>query len=641
MHHLFRLSLCVVSIAWICSAHAASKDAILDALQNKQWEKAHRLSQQGGDSFVRSLAEWYYLTRSDTIASHTQYQRFMKAHPDWPGQERLKTRMEIAFLNTSPEPQTLIRWFSNYPPTSSRAILLLLSAKGKVQETDLRTHWVDGDFSRQEEERLRRAYRNKLTPDIHAARLDRLLFDGQYVAAERLLPLVDTSTAKLAKARIAVARNRNGVDGLIAALPAASRLHPGLIYERIRYRAKRGNYRGVEELLLQTRAPLPHASQWWKYQHRVIRDAIEDRRYDTARLLLNKHSQIKALPRVEAEWLRGWLHYAFLKQPKTAVTAFKNIYETAKMPISRSRGAYWTARAYEAAGDKSNAGRWYHRAALFPTTFYGQLAHQHVKPGATLAMPATTTLSKQDAKRWMTSHPLANQIGRLALSGHTDLLWPHIKHELSRRNDPKAFAGFAATARISGALPLAINIAKEALNKGIYLPELYPIPSLPSDLAVEPALALAITRQESRFDHKAVSSANARGLMQLLPTTARRVASSHDLSYSLSKLFQPRYSLMVGSHYLHGLLERFNGAHILAIAGYNAGPGRSDQWQDRFGTLSSRDWRRNILWMELIPFSETRNYVQRVLENYHVYRHLLSRGKAPLKAKDMLTETQL
>lgn len=618
------------------SAHAGTEEAILDALESRRWERAYRLAQQGGNRFTRDLASWYYLTYHSVIAPYQTYDRFLQRHPDWPKQDMLRERMEIAFLNSRPDDETLKRWFINYEPINSRAIILLLHAHGRLTMPHLETLWIEANLAPHEEAEIRSHYGEQLTEAMHEKRVDRLIWNRRYSAAKRMFPYLSADHRTLATARIALMQDSAGVDRLVAAVPDALKNHPGLLFGRLVFRARRSRYGGVEEMLLRAPAHLPEAKQWWPYQKRVIRNAIEDQRYQVAAKLLRHHSQIVALPRVEAEWLRGWLHIAYLDRPDLAATAFMNLYQTASLPISRSRGSYWTARAYEAMGKDEQARVWYGKSALFPTTFYGQLAHQQLRGEAPLPMPPFTRLTPAEIDQFIADHELAEELQRYGEMGYEDLLWPLIAHHLEQARSPGIYAGFAATARRHGSVRLAVKVARQALYQGMYLPELYPRVSIQGGLAIEPAFALAIARQESRFDHRARSSADARGLMQLLPRTALRVARSHNIPYSTARLYQPRFNLILGSHYMEGLLERFNGYRIPAIAGYNAGPSRSDQWQERFGRINGRDWRRNIQWIETIPFAETRNYVQRVLENYHVYRHLLSDGKAGLQAREAL-----
>ncbi len=635
---LFLLA-CLLPLMYSARADAAiTQDRLLDTLSAGRWEEAYHFSVRGGDPFVRALATWYYLVRSTTIAPYEEYERFLSGHQGWPHQALLKERMEMAFLNTDPSPASVMQWFAKHPPRSSRAALLYGIASGTMTQEKLQTYWIEGQFSPREEEMILSRYRSSLPMSLQEQRMDHLLWSGHINAAERLMPYVSPAVQLLSRARMSLREGRPKAPTLVASVPVAMLNNPGLIYERVRYRAAKADYDGVKALLLAAPRTLPHAHHWWNYQSRAIRESIEAKDYRSARIMLDKHSQINPLQRVEAEWMRGWLYYAFLKQPSQAGTAFENVYASAKLPISRSRGAYWAGRALEDTGKKKEADVWFRKAALFPTTFYGQLAHQHLFPNTPLPLPKTIPPSTAQLKQFVAKTPLAGQLKNFAASGNEQLLWPLIAHSVMRNHAPEYGARMAALAHSLGKDALSINIAREVQNKGIYLSELYPVIATPKDLTIDPAFALAIARQESRFDARARSPADARGLMQLLPVTARLVAKSHGLVYDVLSLYQSHYNLMLGGHYMHGLLERFRGSNVLAIASYNAGPSKPDRWLERFGALGP-DYRQTIQWTEMIPYGETRNYVQRVLENYQVYRYLLSGGKAKLQAEQALTVT--
>ena len=613
---------------------AASEDAIMREMARGNWQNAYDMAKTS-NNFTLNLARWNFLLRSDNIPHYAEYESFLRQNPKLPLQDIYLKRMEIAFLNSNPSVEAIKAWFRVHPPISSRAILILLDAGGKMDRNHLNSLWVNADFSVNEEGKFLAKYRNMITQSAHDKRAGRLLWDSNYAAAQRLYPYMSAGALQLIKARTLLQRRAGGFEGAIQAISAKHQNDAGLIYDRMVFRANSGNYAGVRELLVKAPNPLPYPEKWINYQLRVMRDAIEQGDYRTAKIVADKHSQLLPAPKVEAEWLRGWLYLHFLRQPKAAIPAFKNIYNTALMPISRSRGAYWAARAYEAAGEKANANAWYAKTALFPTTFFGQLAHQHLKPNTPLPLPTLLAPATTHLVAFKQRDEMAAALERYVRAGYGGLLWNHLKHRLDNENSPQIFINLAAIARGAGDAPLAIKIAQEGANKGIYLSELFPIVKT-SNLAIDPAFALAITRQESRFDARATSTANAKGLMQILPSTARVVASQHGLGFSESRLYEPQYNMVLGSYYMRGLLERFGGRMALAIAGYNAGPGRPSAWQQRFGAITGKNLYQVVQWTEMIPFGETRNYVQRVMENYHVYRHLLSGGKATLQANEAL-----
>jgi soluble lytic murein transglycosylase len=632
---LFLVFVCLIGFA--SDAYCSSEAHIMNLIARGRYEEAYSAGRASND-FTRNLATWYYLVRSSVIPKHEIYEQYLLKNPKPPLSDILLRRMEIAFLNAGHDARNKVAWFRVHPPISSRAILLYQDALGKVNPKELNSLWVKADFSENEERAFLQKYKTMINRDAHERRAARLIWDRAHKAAQRLLPYMSDGAVRLARARIALQNRSGGFEGLINAVPKHLQNDAGLIFDRIVFRAASGNYKGVEELLLKVKAPLPYPEKWSHYQLRATRDAIEQGRYNSAKIISDNHSQVEAAPKVEAEWLRGWLYLHFLRSPAGSVQAFKNIYETALMPISRARGAYWAGRAYEASGNQASAKAWFGKAALFPTAFYGQLAHQKLNPNSPLPLSTLIPPARGDLQVFKGRDALAAALDRYVRAGYGGLLWNNLQNRLSYERSPEVFVNLAAIARLAGDEPLAIKIAQEAANKGLYLAELFPTLQAAQGLSIDPAFALAITRQESRFDVRATSKANARGLMQILPSTGRIVASKAGLGFSESRLYEPEYNMKLGSLYMRELLNKFSGRMMLSIAGYNAGPGRPMQWQGRFGALSEKDLHKVIQWSEMIPFAETRNYVHRVLENYHVYRHILSGGKVTLQAEQALLQ---
>ena len=330
--------------------------------------------------------------------------------------------------------------------------------------------------------------------------------------------------------------------------------------------------------------------------------------------------------------MRGWLELTFLNEPKAAFEHFQELYKNVGYPISLSRGAYWSARAAEAMGQKEEAIKWYEEAANYPTTFYGQLAYSKRYPGQPLTIkPYSSSASASytnDSRYTLSMLLLENGLSRAAAP---------LLHSLTEEAQEKDTLPALLQSFIDDKHPYAQTLAaKYALrDNNILWPDGWPKVIPPDNIPVEVGLLHAISRQESEFNPHAISSADARGLMQLLPSTARKTAQMVGLPYEESKLFHPSYNMQLGSYYLGDLVDRFDGNYILAIAGYNAGPGRSVQWVDRFGRPGKR-LDQTITFMELIPFGETRNYVQRVLENLQVYRHLFNQNEPLAIEKDLM-----
>jgi soluble lytic murein transglycosylase len=405
---------------------------------------------------------------------------------------------------------------------------------------------------------------------------------------------------------------------------------PGLLHARMMWRARKDDDDGVRELLLEAPDNVPFAEKWWKQRERQVRGAIDENQYSLAEKLLAKHGQTEGQGYAEALWLQGWVKLEFLDRPQEAYTHFYAMFNAVKYPVSKARAAYWAARAAAKSNDKEAAKSWYTTATAYPSTFYGQLASVVLYGSAPLRLPADPAIGA-DSKERFASGELVRAIKLCMELGREELATVFSNHIIDNADTPDEMAQAAALMRRLHSDVLGVRSAKRALQQNTILLETgYPRPNLPSGLAVEAPLALAITRQESEFDTKARSKANAIGLMQLLPATAKETARKHNIPYSgEATLLSSSSNMRLGSAYLGRLIERFDGSYVKAIAAYNAGPGRVRQWEDIYGNPGNTP-EEVINWIEKIPFSETRNYVQRVLENLQVYRHLtVPAGKTP------------
>jgi len=342
---------------------------------------------------------------------------------------------------------------------------------------------------------------------------------------------------------------------------------------------------------------------------------------------LVKDHQLKEGPGfADAEWLAGWISLRFLDDPKTAFTHFQTMYEYVNFPISKARGAYWTARAAEALKQEEAADLWFRIAATMPTAYYGQLAAAHLGPGHGLRLPVQPDPVAQEIAAFE-KMDLVRVVEILSKVGESERL----KYFILALNDYKETPGWRTlTARLSvdhGRPDVGITIAKRSSRQGEELIEAgYPSLEAPPlrirspKFPLEVPLVMAMIRQESAFYVRAKSHANARGLMQILPRTARRVARSLKIRYSKKRLMtDPDYNMTLGQAYIAGLIDEFDGSYVLAISAYNAGPGRARKWAKLNGNPRERTI-DTIDWIEMIPFNETRNYVQRVLENLQIYR---------------------
>ena len=638
--HFLRVALLTTALTVAApAAHAALSEGVLSHARSAftfaerhDWDNALAHAASSHDKALQKLMTWQFLLDVDSGATFGEITRFIRANPDWPDQKKLCTRAEMTMRDIKPSDSDVIAWFNEHPPVTGFGKTALAeavagSANPSKEKIDylLRDAWRNGDFDEKGEMVFLAAHGSVLTAEDDFTRIDRLLWEEKVDAAERMLERVPSAQRKMFEARIAL-QNSKGVGTALAVVPSEYKENAGLLYDRVRFRVQQGENDDARDLLMHMPAHLPYPEKWWKLREAQVRRAIDEGKYDQAQKLLDGYEQLSGNELADASWLKGWLSLDFLKKPAEARTAFQSMYENVKFPVSKSRAGYWAARAASASGDEQGAKTWYANAAAFPTTFYGQMAAFKLSGKAPLVMPQAPAISTAEKKKFENSDmaravEIASELNQNALA--TKLL----ALTIDGTDDDKIIVAAAGFAKDLGKPNLSVRVAKKAMQQNIILVDAgYPRPKIPEDLAVEDALALAISRQESEFDPQAKSRAGAVGMMQLLPGTAKEIAKKADVGFKRLRLVEAGYNMTLGSHYLARLINGYDGSYIMGIAAYNAGPGNVRNWKAEFGA-PDKSVDGAVDWIEKIPFYETRNYVQRVLENLQIYRQLEAGSK--------------
>lgn len=599
------------------------------AADKRQWHRAIEIAKGAKYKLPGKIIEWRYFSAYRNQASFHQIVRFIDDHPDWPGQSTLARRAEQA-LDETVNVEKALNWFSLHEPTTGIGMYrygnaLIASGNNANGRDWIRKAWQLGEYSEDTEQEILRKYGHLLTATDHEKRLDHLLWERETDAAVRLFPLISEDMKKLATARIRLIRNSWNVDQAIRAVPAALQEDPGLTFDRAKWRRRQALDEESRELLFEVDDTVPRADKWWPERHIHARKLLAKGHITEAYNLANQHGLTDGEDFAAAEWLSGWIALRFLGDGKMALNHFIRLYENVSYPISRARGAYWIGRSKESLGEKVMAEYWYKVAAQYYTTYYGQMALHELGQRKLPPIPQLTP-AKAPVKGKIGDDEQILIIRHLAEIGAAKWTRPFLLAMAEKAKDESDYVTLADLATHIGRPDYAIAIAKRASQRGTELTEInWPTPDLAiQNPPIEPALMLAITRQESAFAADAVSWAGARGLMQLMPGTAKLVSRTLNVSYSKALLTaDPAYNANLGSAYLAGLIERFNGSYVLAIAGYNAGPANVTRWLKEWGDPRSGEIDM-IDWIEFIPFSETRNYVQRVIENLQVYRARLA-----------------
>lgn len=637
----------LTSTAWagpLAEADVKTAKTTFAEIEKNHWKAAHQHAATVGNPLLAKIVRWLDYTRPETDADFSAITAFIDENPTWPLRSELRQRAEENLPIAMPADE-ILAWFKRHPPVGTdglmrRASALMAIGESAAGRAAVREAWIEGDFGKGQEKNFYRQFHKFLTRADHVARLDRLMWEDRYWPAQRMLRQVDSDHRALAEARLALMRSSAGVDRLLARIPDTLKNDPGLIYERLRWRRRKGRYEQARELFGDLPVDPLHPRKWWIERDILARRALEDGFITDAYRIAKNHglkaTEANAREYAEAEWLAGWIALRFLGDNAIAMDHFAAMYQRVQYPVSRARGAYWTGRAAEALGMPRLSNLWYAIAARLPTTFYGQLALTKLAPGSPLKMAPEPQPGPTDAAAFK-NHELVRVIEILHQIGESARLKPFILALAAVSDKPGWQAMTATLARTAKRPDLGVYAAKNAERDGIPLMEAgYPAIDLPASIdgkdvgGIEPALALAVIRQESAFWPEAISSAGARGLMQLMPATAKHLAKTFNVAYAHERLTgDPHYNLKLGTAYLAQMVQDFDGSYILALAAYNAGPSRARQWIKEFGnpSLSSVD---AIDWIESIPFGETRNYIQRVLENLQVYRSRLAKEPVPL-----------
>lgn len=616
---------------------SAAVRALVAAAERRDWAAAEATARGTGEPALLAWVEWRRL-REGEVEDFAAYRAFLAARPDWPEAARLQARAE-ELLDESLPASEILAFFADRAPRTRLGRLRLaqaLLASGRVEEgrAALRRTWIGDDHPPTDERMILHRYGGHLRRQDHEQRLERLLWDGAAGAARRMLPLVDARRRAVAEARLALQAGGKSADRAIRGMAAEIAADPGVVFERIRLERRRGRHGTARTLLLSVREEPTRPDAWWAERGHYARAALDAGDARTAYRLAAGHRLPEGPAMAEAEWLAGWLALRFLDRPGDALGHFARLFERVSTPLSRSRAAYWAGRAAAAAGRREEARVWFERASRWPVTWYGQLAAAEL--GRTAPLQHGLVRIEPALHKAFAGKELVRLAEAFCRAGAASEAGPPIRRLAEEaEDDPPRLALALELAVRCGRLDLATALGRAPVRDGRVDPLLaFPVPRVdgflgPPDGEPEPALLLAVARQESQFDPRAISPAGARGLMQLMPATARAVARELAIAYRPEALLaEPAFNLRLGAHYLGRQLERF-GEPALALAAYNAGPGRVEAWLAQYGDPRGRGRHALVDWIERIPFRETRNYVQRVLEGAEVYRRLLAERAPP------------
>jgi soluble lytic murein transglycosylase len=593
------------------------------AIRAGDWGGAYARAQQAQDPFLGKAIRFLDLSRQGSGARFGDIAEFVTSNPDWPSQTLLRERAEEVISTASDD--EIGRWFARFPPVTAigrlrEADYLLAHGQTDRATEEIRAVWVSTDFNVFDEKLILQRYGHYLRPVDDVERLDRLAWDGKEESVHRMLPRVDPEHRAEALARLALASVSKTAEKLVSKVPANLQKDPGFLFERMRWRRRKEMYDAAIDILDHAPRDLVRPQLWWAEREMLARHALQDGNISLAYRLAARHGMTDGANFAEAEFLAGWISLRYLRDPKDAYTHFLHLYNEVSRPISLARGGYWAGRAAQELGYRELAASWYAGAAQYLTTYYGQLAAAQIGADGKSAVLEDPRPTAQEAGAFGQKE-LVRIVRGLADAEAADFAKPFMLKLSDLAKTPGEHALIAALSGEISRPDLAVTVARRASYTGVTLLALgYPLTPVPSGGSAEGPLVLAIARQESGFDQNAVSSAGARGMLQLMPATAKRVAKDLQIPFSQQRLLgDPQYNLTLGRAYLEEMLDHYGGSYVLAVAAYNAGPARVSQWEHDMGDPRAKEV-DVIDWVEGIPFRETRSYVQRVLENLQVYR---------------------
>lgn len=570
------------------------------------------------------LSHWLYLRHGETPAGFAEIIAFFERYHGWPDADTLHRRAE-ADLWDRPQPAgVVLGYFSGRAPLTLEGRLALARAErqsGRAENARRRIQaiWLNERLGSGLESDILQTFGALLERRDHALRFHHRLMDGDTAAARRLLPYLEAQEKRLAEALLKAQTQDDA--GAAAALSGD---HPGVIFAKARLLRRAERFAAAAQVLQgapRDPARLINPQAWWRERKILIRNLLDEGAHDAAYRTALDARPVDNEDMADVLFHRGWLALRYAGRPGEALEHFNAFSRTVSTPISRARGHYWTGRAQAALGRTDATRAAYEAAARLPFTYYGQLAmHELGREGIRLSpAPPVSSAERAQYEQRLDVQVLMGLIAADALYEAGALALA-----IAESGDVRLQSHVAGLMAEAGYHRYQVIIGKRGVAAGLPLEaHAYPVPAFAkARLHVEKALAYAIARQESEFNPRAVSHANALGLMQVLPETAARTARAAGLGYSRNRLvLDPAYNMTIGSHYLRQRLEQFGGSLPLAIAAYNAGENRVEEWLNRFG--DPRGAKDAVDWVERIPFSETRNYVQRVLENLQIYRALL------------------
>jgi soluble lytic murein transglycosylase len=641
---LCTVSLSAISLASTASfAVAASQSSAAvqaaDLAFKGRYGDAGSLAQRSGDQAAIKLVELLYLRDHWKDAGYERIMDFLNSAPKWPLAETLIKRAEQELYKDRAPADKVLSHFAQRKPLSPEGKLALARAKaekGAQKEAQLlvKQVWADADVPADLEQPILAEFGGMLSNDDMKRRMWRMVFAQAANAAARNAKRLGSDHQQAAKVAQALLRGAAGADKQYSKLPAAMREQMAMKFALARYFRRQESFAKARAILVtipEAAAAQGDPQAWWTERRIIARRSVGPRHQDSAKAaykIAASHGMVDGTEAVEGEFLAGWIALRSLDDPQRAMRHFSRLADIAPTRTEKARAHYWSGRALSQAGDKSGAKRAYEEAAQYSTIYYGQLAREKIGLGKS-PEPVASGEASAEARARVANDEVIRAMKLVAASGNKQHLNMFVWPISTRFNSVDEMNAAAEIVQKTGSTTMALRLAKAAGQRNLDIDAWgYPTKAMPNwahiGHPVERSLVFGLSRQESEFDPRAGSKVGAQGLMQLMPGTAKLVARQYRLPYAPAKLTgDPSYNVRLGAAHLADLVNDYNGSYVLTLVAYNAGPRRVREWVAEYG--DPRGGKVDpIDWVESIPFQETRQYVQKVLQNVHIYRSRLA-----------------
>lgn len=636
----FLQKLSIFLICFLYSGNAIASSQVMNLMNKKNWCEAEQLAKKTKNTALINLVLSQKFLDTKYSNSFEEIVKFIGKNPSWPQLDKIAETAE-QYLNNTTDKNVIVNWFNkHYPKTGNGHKFYAYSASKLLKDSSkliliIKNGWVYGDFTKDEEKKYLSNYGKYLSEEDHIKRLDEHLWKSDFEEVRRSSHLVNSGYKNAFKAGILIAQKKENAEGIFKHIPEKY-LTSSIIYHYLISQKPNDPNNYLLSIMQKVKPDHMHSIEWTKIQIYWAREFLYAKEYEEAYKAINTAFPYTTEDLREVYWHQGWIALRFLKNPYLAEKHFLDFLDVVKTPISISRGYYWLGKCYDAMQKHEIAIECYKKASNLSYTFYGQLASIELNEGI-LKLPPHPHIDPFHRSE-IESNDLVKAAKILLADNKVELAKIYIKKAIEETKSKGEIALLVKIIADSHNTYHTVSMAKIAAHNHVFLPEyLFPTPYKIQKNPIELAITYAIIKQESVFDVKAVSNKNAFGLMQIIKETACSTAKSLSIKCDISKLTKdPRYNIKLGSKYFSTLLKDFDYSYILSIANYNAGPKHLKKWISLFGDPREiKQLDKVVDWLELIPFGETRNYEQRVLENIQVYRKILNK-KSRLSLKDDL-----